>query len=60
MGRLHSEVFAYERAAVTWDVCSAVIMKSDSEAPKNVMMAGWLPSKYIAELWLQAAQYFEP
>jgi len=49
-----------ERAVVIWNVCRAVIAKSASEAHKNMMPAGWLPSKHIAELWLQAAQQSEP
>ena len=34
-----------ERAVVIWNVCRAVIAESASEAQKNMMPAGWLPSK---------------
>jgi dienelactone hydrolase len=49
-----------EHAASTWNVCNAFITKSGSDAPKNMMAAGWLPSKHIAELWLQIARSSEP
>jgi dienelactone hydrolase len=48
------------RADATWSVCSAVIARSASEAPKNMMPAGWLPSKHVAELWLQEEKQSEP
>lgn len=49
-----------ESAVVIWNVCSAIVEKSASEAQKNMMPAGWLPSKHVAELWLQAWQQSKP
>lgn len=49
-----------ESAARTWNVCHAAIEKAGSPEPVEMMSAGWLPSKKVAELWLQTAQQKDP
>uniref|UniRef100_UPI001B806763 hypothetical protein n=1 Tax=Edaphobacter aggregans TaxID=570835 RepID=UPI001B806763 len=49
-----------ESAARTWNVCHAVINKAAYPEPVDMMSAGWLPSKKVAELWLQTSQQKGP
>ena len=48
------------RSSSTWNVCDAAIAKATSTPPKNMMSAGWLPSKHVAESWLQFARQTHP
>jgi len=43
-----------------WNVCHAAIEKAGSPEPADMMAAGWLPSRKVAELWLQTAQQKAP
>ena len=44
-----------QRLLPTWNVCMAATTKSKSP-PDNMVAAGWLPSKHVADLWLQSAR----
>lgn len=44
-----------ESAAGTWNVCRVAIEKAGSPEHVDMMSAGWLPSKKVAEFWLQTA-----
>ena len=43
-----------------WNVCVAAIAKAASPHPSNMLSAGWIPSRHVAKLWLQAAQQTQP
>lgn len=49
-----------ESGTRTWNVCRAVIEKAGSPEPTDMTAAGWLPSKKVAELWLQTVQQKSP
>jgi pimeloyl-ACP methyl ester carboxylesterase len=48
-----------EEVTPTWNVCRATVEKAPSPTIANMLPAGWLPSKQVAELWLQTAKQDE-
>ncbi len=46
--------------AATWNVCGSTIAKGASATPKNMLPAGWLPSKHVADLWLDMTRQSNP